>query len=123
MNITRTLMAVFVYPEHAGRTNVVRTVHWNIEFEDGGMRSNAFIETNLNVDNLTNFIPANEIGNERVLQWAFDAQGGNAFLDIIRPYHEDQIAQKKELARQQFYTDGFTYAIPPADPTIPSRIL
>ena len=123
MNITRALIAVFVYPEYAGRQNVVRRVHWILKFEDAGIVSNAFVETFLDVDNITNFIPANQIGNDRVLQWAFDAQGGDAFVDSVRPYHEEQINYQKSIAGQQSYTDGFTIVPPTTSPSVPATVL
>lgn len=123
MNITRTLVAVFVYPQYAGRTNVVRRVHWVLKFEDAGIVSNAFVETFLDVDNITNFIPANQIGNDRVLQWAFDAQGGDAFVDSLRQYHAEQINYQKSIAGQQSYTDGFTIVPPTTSPSVPTTVL
>lgn len=123
MNITRALVAVFVHPEYAGRQNVVRRVHWVLKFEDAGTVSNAFVETFLDVDNITNFIPANQIGNDRVLQWAFDAQGGDAFVDSLREYHAEQINYKKSIAGQQLYTDGFDIVIPTSAPSVPATVL
>lgn len=116
MNITRVLAAVYVYPEHMGRVNVIRRVDWFLCFEEGGFRSDAFIETTLDVDNITNFIPANQVGNDRVLQWAFDAQGGEGFVDLIRGHHADEIAQKKAIAQLQSYVDGFSFDLPSALP-------
>lgn len=123
MNMTRALVGVFVYPTYAGRTNVVRRVNWLLRFEDAGFSSDAFVETFLDVDNITNFIPANEIGTERVLQWAFDAQGGDAFVDTLRSYHAEQINYQKALSGQQSYTDGFNFIVPAPAPTVPSSVL
>ena len=107
MNTTRFLVNVFVLPEHAGRQNVVRRVRWVIRFEKDGFTSDAGVETFLNVDNIQNFIPVNEIGTQRVLQWAFDAQGGESFVSEIQPYHDEQIAYQIQCAGQQEHTDGF----------------
>jgi hypothetical protein len=123
MNITRALVAVYVYPEFAGRMNVVRRVHWLLKFEQDGFSSDAYVETFLNVDNITNFIPANEIGTDQVLQWAFDTQGGDEFVDTLRPYHAEQIAYQKSISGQQSYTDGFDFIVQTAAPTVPSSVL
>ena len=123
MNTTRALVAVYVYPEYAGRTNVVRRVQWLLRFEEDGFGSDAFVEAFLNVDDITNFIPANEIGTERVLQWAFDAQGGDAFVETLRPYHAEQIAYQKSISGQDSYTDGFDFIVQTAFPTVPSSVL
>lgn len=123
MNITRALVTVYVYPEYAGRTNVVRRVQWILRFEEDGFSSDAYVETFLSVDDITNFIPANEIGTDRVLQWAFDAQGGDAFVDTLRPYHAEQIAYQKSISGQQSYTDGFDFIVQTAAPTVPASVL
>jgi hypothetical protein len=123
MNVFRALNAVFVLPEYSGRANVVRRVHWLLTFEEDGFRSQAFVETFLNVDDITNFIPANEIGTERVLQWAFAAQGGAAFVETIRPYHADQIAYQKQCAGQNSYTDGFDFVVQSEQTSVPSSVL
>lgn len=123
MNITRALVAVYVYPEFAGRMNVVRRVQWLLRFEENGFSSGGYVETFLNVDDITNFIPANEIGTDRVLQWAFDAQGGDAFVETLRPYHAEQIAYQKSIFGQQSYTDGFDFIVQTAPPTVPTSVL
>lgn len=124
MNITRVLAAVYVYPEHMGRVNVIRRVDWFLRFEESGVRSDAFIETTLDVGNITNFIPANQVGNDRVLQWAFDAQGGDQFLQMILPHHEDVIGQKKAMMELQGYMDGFSFETPSETQlSVPANVL
>lgn len=123
MNVTRLLANVFVIPEHAGRQNVVRRVHWILRFEKNGFHSNAFVETFLDIENLQNYIPANEIGNERVLQWAFDAQGGENFVAQIQPYHDEQIEHQIQCAGQEVYTDGFEVITQSPPGHIPSAVV
>ena len=107
MNVTKKLLQVFVIPEHLGRQNVVRRVQWVLQFELNGVSSDAFVETFLDIQDLQNYIPANEIGNERLLQWAFDAQGGDSFVAQITAHHEEQLQYKLQCAGQEPYTQGF----------------
>lgn len=123
MNITKKLIKVFVLPEHGGRQNVVRRVHWIVVFEDDGHSSVAFAETFLDVDALQDFIPANEVGTERVLDWAFQAQGGDAYIAEIQPYHAEQIAYNKMCAGQTEFRDGFEFHRPMTQTNIPADVL
>jgi hypothetical protein len=107
MNITKTLTAVYVLPEFSGHQNVIRRVVWGIQFEDAGYISEAAVDTILPIDTIEQFIPANQVGNEKALQWAYDAQGGDAFLAQLEPFHADQIQFKKALVGVQPYAEGF----------------
>lgn len=123
MNITKQLFKVFVLPTYNSQPNVVRRVHWLVTFEEDGFTSTGFVETFINVDNLQDFIPADQIGTERVLQWAFEAQGGQSYIDQIAPYHAEQIAFEKLRAGQQEFTEGFELHSPTVPTSIPAQIL
>lgn len=123
MNITKSLFKVFVLPTHQSHQNVVRRVHWSITFEEDGFTSSGFVETFLDVDNLQSFIPANEVGNERVLQWAFEAQGGEDFVAQISSFHAEQIAYEKMRSGQQEFAEGFELQAPTSPSGIPSQVL
>lgn len=122
-NISKQIQAVYVIPEHSGQQNVIRRVMWSIKFERGGFSSTAFVETFLDISVLDQFIPANEVGNERVLQWAFDAQGGDDFIASIQSHHEEQIDYAASIAGHVMFFDGFETFAPPVTPQIPSAVL
>lgn len=123
MNITKQLVRVFVLPQHNGMQNVIRRVHWIITFEQDGYSSVAFAETFLDVDNIQNFIAADQVGTNRLLDWAYEAQGGDAYVAQIQPYHLDQIQYQKNCSDQEEYSNGFDL-LPPVVPTnIPSQVL
>lgn len=123
ISTSKHLVAVHVSPDYAGRQNVVRRVVWALRFSRDGFISDAFVETVLSVDSLENFIPANEIGTERLLQWAFEAQGGNAFVAHLQAYHEEKINDEASIAGQVPFTDGFEFYVSPARSTVPSTVL
>lgn len=112
MNITKQLANVFVVPEQDGKQNVIRRVHWLITFEDGGYESTGFVETFLDVDNSQEFIACTQVGNSRLLEWAYAAQGGDAYLDEILPFHAEQIKLKKLRSGQVSFTAGFELVQP-----------
>jgi hypothetical protein len=122
-NISKQLIAVYVIPEHSGRQNVIHRVLWSVKYERDGFSSNAMVETFLDISAIDQFIPANEVGNERVLQWAFDAQGGDDFIARIQSHHEDQIDYAASIAGHVLFFDGFETLTPPVTPQIPSAVL
>lgn len=123
MNITKHLVSVFVLPNKDGLDNVISRVMWIVRFEDGGHRSEAFVETLLDTNNIAGFIPANQVGTERVLGWAFAAQGGDAFISQITPHHLQQIEYLKSIEGQQAFTEGFNLYTPLAPTNMPSAVL
>ena len=123
MNITKQLNQVFVIPEHNGNQNVIRRVLWCLCFEKDGVVSEAGVETFLDVDNIQNFIPINEVGDDRLLEWVFAAQGGDAFIDFLRPHHEEQLNYAKQCAGLETYSTNFNLSTSVPRTTIPSEIL
>jgi hypothetical protein len=123
MNITKQLTQVFVIPEHNGNQNVIRRVLWQLSFTADGVESSAGVETFLDVDNIQNFIPVNEVGDARLLEWALAAQGGDAFLAQIQPFHEEQLNYAKQCAGLETYSTNFNLSTSVPRTTIPSEIL
>jgi hypothetical protein len=123
MNITKQLNHIFVIPEHNGNQNVIRRVLWCLRFEKDGVVSDAGVETFLDVDNIQNFIPANEVGDDRLLEWVFAAQGGDALIDYLRPHHEEQLKYAKQCAGLETYYTNFNLSTSVPRTTLPSEIL
>lgn len=123
MNITKQLTDVFVIPEHNGHQAVIRRVLWEIHFEKDGVKSVAGVETFLSVDNIQNFIPADQVGNDRLLEWVLAAQGGDNFIAHLRPHHEEQINYAKHCASLEAYSTNFDLIKPAAPPTLPAAVL
>lgn len=123
MNTSRHLVSVFVQPSNGTHENVISRVMWVLRFEEGGFTSDALVETFLNTGEITDFIPANQVGNDRVLQWAFDAQGGETFVQAVQAHHEQQIAYKRSISEHVEYVDGFTLVSQQMPRSIPKVIL
>lgn len=123
MNISKHLISVFVLPSKGEHQNVICRVVWMLRFEEDGHQSDALVETILPTDNISDFVPANEVGNERVLEWAYNAQGGEALVAELSPYHTDQINYAKLCVGHVPFTDGFVLPAPVERPTMPSAVL
>jgi hypothetical protein len=107
MNITKVLYNVYVVPNYNGKSNVIQRVRWGIVFEKDGFTSEAGIETTLDISDTGNFISIDNLGNTEVLEWAYQAQGGDGFLSYITPHHEEQVDYAILCAGQVEYTEGF----------------
>jgi hypothetical protein len=124
INKIKILINVFVLPEYNGYQNVISRVHWALRFENNGISSDAFIETFLNIDNIQGFISANQIGNERLLEWVYNKQGGDAFVASLEPFHIEQINYKISCIGQEPYSDGFNFENTQANNlVIPAEVL
>jgi hypothetical protein len=123
MNTSRHLVSVFVQPSNGTYENVIARVMWVIRFEEDGFTSDAFVETFLDTGAIVDFIPANQVGNDRVLQWAFDAQGGETFVESVKARHEQEIAYKRSISGHIEYVDGFELMSSQMPRSIPKVVL
>jgi hypothetical protein len=123
MNTSRHLVSVFVQPSNGTYENVIARVMWVIRFEEDGFTSDAFVETFLDTGAIVDFIPANQVGNDRVLQWAFDAQGGETFVQSLQVRHGEEIAYKRSIAGHVEYVDGFELMSSQMPRSIPKVVL
>lgn len=123
--VTPKLHAVHVFENKDGHANVIGMVQWAVEFQQGDFVSRAGIETFLDVSDLSNFVPIEQVTREQVLAWAFAAQGGDSFIENIRPYHESDIEVQTRRSGMVVYTDIATDLWPAGDakPTIPQQVL
>jgi hypothetical protein len=123
MNISKHLVSVFVQPSNGAHENVISRVIWVVRFEEGGFTSDALVETFLDTGAIVDFIPANQVGNDRVLQWAFDAQGGETFVESVKARHEQEIAYKRSISGHIEYVDGFELMSSQMPRSIPKVVL
>ena len=90
------LYQVQVFENKEGYQNVIGLVRWAVEFQRGALVSRAGAETLLNTSIIQNFVPIEQLTKEQVLWWAFEAQGGQAFIDTISGYHEQDLDQQEQ---------------------------
>lgn len=128
MNITRKLFGIAVTPQSGQHSNVVTRVRWGLEFERGGFTSVAFIETFLNIADLSGFTPIEQVTKTQVLQWAYDAQNGDQIIAEQRDHHDSMISYAALQASVVEYRGIELDSVPtapraPSGTTIPEAIL
>lgn len=121
MNITRKLFGVAVTLQSGQHSNVVTRVRWGLEFERGGFTSLAFIETFLNIADLSNFTPVEQLTKEQIIQWAFDTQNGDQIIAEQWAHHESMISYAALQASVVEY-QGIPLDSAPAAPRAPSEV-
>lgn len=125
MNITRKLFEIGVKPQVGDLQNVVARVRWGLEFERGGFTSVAYIETLLDISDLSGFTPIDQLTKEQVIQWAYDAQNGDQIIADQTPHHDQVLTYEAMQASIVSYPAFPTDAVPNTNavPSIPQEIL
>jgi hypothetical protein len=99
------LHEVQVFETKGNYLNVVGLVRWTIQFERGPLMSVAGVETLLDTSDIQNFIPIEQLTKEQVLAWAYSAQGGEGFVDVIRQHHENDLDQQEQRLGLVVYSE------------------
>lgn len=102
------LHKIEVYPELNGNTNVVRRVTWYLRFYDDEIlpevRTEGLVESILpDPDPENDFLDISQLTKEQILDWAFQQEGGDIFVETIRPIHESQLSYLWAVANTQEY--------------------
>jgi hypothetical protein len=109
MNISHKLFSVGVIPTLGQHVNVVKRVRFGIEWEDGGVRSMAFVESILDTSSITDFRPLESLTKDDLIAWGINTQGGQGFVDALAEYHIQQIAYQKEQLGVVDYKEHFEF--------------
>jgi len=99
INYTWNCKTVDAYPQNGEYTNVVYNVHYYVLGEDSetAYRSDVIGTQILNVSDITNFIPFDELTNEDIVTWCKAAMGEeqvNQIEAVISAAIEDQMHPK-----------------------------
>lgn len=80
---------VDTYPTHSGETDVVYNVHWRVTAvsdqvdSDGNAYQTSAIGTqDLNTEDITDFIPFDQLTNDQVVEWVKAAMGEEGVSSI-----------------------------------------
>ena len=93
------LNQVNVIRDQDGLSDIVKRVEWFIKFFDADnnvAKSTAVVESYLPTDSLSSesFVAFENLTHSQIMQWAFDHEGGNAFLDaLLEGGHADHLAK------------------------------
>ena len=95
MNIEFTIKKTYVFPQRGELTNVIGKVDWDVRVSEGLAESFGAGETLLDVDAITNFVPAQQVTDAQLIEWVKAAEGGEAFLQTLRQVHGPHLAWKQ----------------------------
>lgn len=92
---------VYVYPTLQDKTNVIGRVNWRIEFSSGEFKSYGGGETMLSTDDLSNFVPIDQLTTQQIIDKVIAQEGGQAFIDQLKEWHtvmlERQVASAQMI--------------------------
>ena len=72
------------YPEKDGNTNVVFTVHWRVNANDGNYISTSYGTVGISTNPDIVFTPYNNLKKTQVVRWVKDALGNEEVTNIER---------------------------------------
>lgn len=96
------LLDIQIIPTLDTLENVVKKVLWAIEFYDTDnpeiFKSVGAVETILDTNNIAveDFVQINSLSHSQIIEWVFAIQGGEEFIENIRPIHVGNIMEAKE---------------------------
>lgn len=95
MNHTIKITGVYALPEYKGHKDVITKINWEITFERDGFTSLSGGETVLDIENITEFIPASQVTEAQLVSWVLAKEGGNAFITMLEGIHSTVIDSKE----------------------------
>jgi len=85
------ILSVRAEPQLHDKENVITYVFWAIQFDMDGYSNQAIVETLINFDPDSTFIPTQELTKDQVLSWVIAQQGGDEFLERLEYNHTIQL--------------------------------
>ena len=82
INGTWKVVQLDCYPEKDGETDVVFTVHWRAEAQDGDYNASVYGSIGLTLDGKSTFTPYAELTEGQVINWVKDAMGNEQVTAI-----------------------------------------
>jgi hypothetical protein len=89
------ILSVKAEPQLHDKANVITYVFWAVQFDMDGHSNQAVVETLINFDPDSVFIPAENLTKEQILSWAIAEQGGDVFLEQLEYHHTLQLQAER----------------------------
>lgn len=70
------------YPEKEGHTDVVFSIHWRVNANDGGYAATNYGSVAVTLDKTSVFTPYENLTKEQVVSWVKSALGAQQVVDI-----------------------------------------
>lgn len=96
------------YPEYDGETDVVFNVHWTLTGAESGYQSYLYGSQSVTLDSETPFTPFDDLTEEQVLGWVFDAMGA----EQVASYEATAAAQVADLINPPVVTPPLPWSAP-----------
>jgi hypothetical protein len=117
------ILSVKAEPQLHDKANVITYVFWAVQFDMDGHSNQAVVETLINFDPESVFIPAENLTKEQILSWALAAQGGDEFIERLEYHHTIQLqadrARKDLLELPLSFVEGL---VSPTEQTAENNI-
>jgi hypothetical protein len=81
------ILSIKAEPQLHEKENVVIFVRWAVHFEIDEYSNEAVIETRLDFDPNSTFVPAQDLTKEQILSWVIAKVGGDPFLARLEENH------------------------------------
>lgn len=111
MNIVYRVYKISVRAEFNSRHNVVSEVLWGVEFSEDNFKSLATVNTLLDLDDLSNFVPVEQLQKTQILDWCIAAHGGPQFLEQLALHHAEQINDQKRRVELEVYGGELSFSL------------
>lgn len=111
MNIEYKLAGVKVHPSKDGKSNVVAAVSWQMVASRNGHQSISVGETYLPLGDLSNFTPIEQLQKDQLLKWAFDAEGGEQFIQMLLDHHERTLTYEERQVGVEPYLGPLAFEL------------
>lgn len=109
MNTQQKIFNVCTAPERNGRTDVITSVEWGVEFSRNGFTSLAYINTSLPTDDLSSFTPVTEVQKEQLLAWCMQVEA--PILGQLSAAHERQLTEMERRSGTGEYTGSLAFVL------------
>lgn len=96
-------LKVLVDPTITSHQNVISRIYWKITFTDGVSESAAIGATDVDVQNLDNFIEIQNVTDETIEKWVTAKEGGDTFIQMLSGIHTQIINRKTSEAQFTVY--------------------
>lgn len=88
---------LYTMPQVGELQNVIAKVEWRALLTRNGVKSVAAVETLLDLTTLSaeTFMPITDLTAATVIEWAVQAEGGDAFIAHLKEIHEPILSRKE----------------------------
>jgi hypothetical protein len=111
MNIEYKVVQIDTHPERQGHQHVVAGVQWLMVASRNGFSSAALVYSLLPIDDLSDFVPVEQLTKEQLIAWAMAAEGGQEWIDRTMAHHNACLTLDEARAGTAPYTGPLAFVL------------